>query len=102
MLRVEGYVPFVQICFPRSVHSLVFCKVPIHMQERRGEGCDTVQRGIGLRVRAIPVTLCFRRVAQPPKLYLFDLDICTLQETATNWLKQITQVNVVGRNLSVC
>lgn len=43
MLSVEVDVPFAQIWLPQSVHSLVCCKVPIDMQERRGEGCDTVQ-----------------------------------------------------------
>lgn len=70
------------------------------MQERRGEGCDTVQRNQAVCVHAILVTLCFCHVAQPPKLCLFDLDICTPQETAVNWLEQTKRVNVVGGNLS--
>lgn len=86
---------------PQSVHSLDFFTRSSYMRRKDGGSGVTLYR----EIKPCAFTLswwhfCFRRVAQPPKLCLFDLDICTLQEAAVNWLEQTKRVNVVGGNLS--
>lgn len=74
--------------FSQPVHSLDLVQGTHAGKEGRGTKA--------VSIHAVPVTICFRCLARPQRLCLFDLDICTEQEMVVSRQRKTKPAHVVG------